>query len=55
MFLLIAFVTAIFGFGGIAGAAAGIAKVLFVLFLVLFVASLIANFARATPGPGPVP
>ena len=41
MFLIIALVAAVFGFGGIAPASAGIAKLLFVIFLVLFVISLI--------------
>jgi len=36
-FLIIALVTAVFGFGGIAAASAGIAKVLFFLFLVMCV------------------
>ena len=34
-FLIIALVTAVFGFGGIAASSAGIAKVLFFLFLVM--------------------
>ena len=41
VFLIIAIVAAIFGFGGISQAAAGIAKVLFFVFLVLFIVSLI--------------
>ena len=41
MFLIIAIVAAIFGFGGIAAASAGIAKLLFFIFLALFVISLI--------------
>ena len=41
IFLIIALVAAIFGFGGIAVASAGIAKILFFLFLVLFVISLL--------------
>ena len=41
MFLIIALVAAVFGFGGIAVASAGIEKLLFVIFLVLFVISLI--------------
>ncbi|MFN0220270.1 DUF1328 domain-containing protein [Paenibacillus sp. KR2-11] len=39
VFLLVAVVTGVFGFLGIAGTAAGIAKSLFVVFLILFVAS----------------
>jgi len=41
VFLIIALVAALFGFGGIAAASAGIAKLLFFIFLVLFVVSLI--------------
>lgn len=40
IFLLIALVAGILGFGVVAGTAAYIAKVLFVIFLVLFIASL---------------
>jgi uncharacterized membrane protein YtjA (UPF0391 family) len=40
VFLLVALVAGILGFGVIAGTAAMIAKVLFIIFLVLFVASL---------------
>jgi uncharacterized membrane protein YtjA (UPF0391 family) len=52
LFLVIALIAALFGFGGIAGGAATIAQVLFFIFLVLFVVSLIANAVR---GRGPVP
>ena len=41
IFLIIALVAAVFGFGGIAAASAGIAKLLFFIVLVLFVISLI--------------
>jgi uncharacterized membrane protein YtjA (UPF0391 family) len=41
IFLIIALLAGVLGFGAIAGTAAAIAKVLFVVFLVLFVASLI--------------
>ena len=41
VFLIIALVAALFGFGVIASAAAGIAKILFLIFLVLFVISLL--------------
>ena len=40
-FLLIAFLCAIFGFGGFAGLAFDIAKILFFVFLVLFIVSTI--------------
>jgi uncharacterized membrane protein YtjA (UPF0391 family) len=41
VFLVVAIVAAIFGFGVIAGTAASIAKILFFVFLVLFVVSLL--------------
>ncbi len=47
IFLVIAIIAAIFGFGGIYVAAAGIAKFLFFLFIVLFILSLI--FGRRGP------
>src|SRR4029077_7363291 len=43
IFLVIAIVAAVFGFGGIAVAAAGIAKILFFVFLILFLISLITG------------
>ncbi len=46
MFLLVAIIAAVFGFGGVAIAAAGIAKLIFVIFLVLFLVSLITHFGR---------
>lgn len=46
MFLVIALVAAVFGFGGIASTAAGMAQILFVIALVLFVISLFAGFMR---------
>lgn len=47
VFLVIALIAAVFGFGGIYAAATGIAKILFFVFLVLFVLSLIAG--RSVP------
>ena len=44
LFLIIALVAAIFGFGGIVDAAVDIAVILFWVFLVLLVASLVYNF-----------
>ncbi|MEP6682864.1 MAG: DUF1328 domain-containing protein [Parafilimonas sp.] len=41
IFLIIAIVAAIFGFGGIYAAATDIARVLFFIFVVLFILSLI--------------
>jgi uncharacterized membrane protein YtjA (UPF0391 family) len=50
VFLIIALVAAVFGFGGIAVAAAGIAKLLFFIFLVLFIISLIFGWrGRGVP------
>ncbi|MEJ8854284.1 DUF1328 domain-containing protein [Variovorax robiniae] len=46
VFLVIALVAALFGFGGIAASAVGIAKILFVVFLVLAIASMIAGLIR---------
>jgi uncharacterized membrane protein YtjA (UPF0391 family) len=46
IFLVIALVAALLGFGGLAGAATGIAKILFFIFLVIFVVSLILHLVR---------
>ncbi len=46
IFLLVAVVAAVFGFGGIASASAGIAQILFFIFLVLFIAGLVMHFTR---------
>jgi len=46
MFLVIALLAGIFGFGGIASTATGMAQILFVIALVLFVVSLFAGFVR---------
>lgn len=43
MFLIVAIIAAVFGFGGIAAAANAIARILFFIFLVLFVAALVAG------------
>jgi len=43
VFLGIAILAAVFGFGGIAAGAASIAKIFFFVFVVLFVISLIAG------------
>ena len=48
IFLIIALVAGLFGFGVIASTAAGIAKILFLVFLVLFVVSLLFG-RRAAP------
>jgi uncharacterized membrane protein YtjA (UPF0391 family) len=50
VFLIIALVAAVFGFGGIAVASVGIAKILFLIFLVLFVISLVFGWrGRGVP------
>lgn len=46
MFLVVALVAALFGFGGIASTATGIAQILFVIALVLFLITFVANFMR---------
>jgi uncharacterized membrane protein YtjA (UPF0391 family) len=46
VFLLIAILAGVFGFGGIAVASAGIAKILFFLFIIAFVVSLIMHAGR---------
>ncbi|MEO5646665.1 MAG: DUF1328 domain-containing protein [Candidatus Paceibacterota bacterium] len=43
IFLIIALVAALFGFGGVAGTAIGIAKILFFVFIVLFIISLLVG------------
>ncbi|TPG20115.1 DUF1328 domain-containing protein [Sphingomonas koreensis] len=47
IFLIIAGVAAVLGFGGIAGAAAGIAKILFFIGLVLVALFLVLGFVAA--------
>jgi len=47
LFLVVALVAALFGFGGVAGVGVEAAKILFFVFLVLFVVSLILG-GRAT-------
>ena len=46
IFLVIALVAGLFGFGGVASASSGIAKVLFAIFLVLFLVSLVFGVIR---------
>ncbi len=46
IFLVIAIIAAIFGFGGIAGTAAGIAQVLFYIFIAIFIISLLFGLVR---------
>ncbi len=49
IFLVIAIIAAVFGFGGIAAGATEIAKILFYIFVVLFVVSLIFGLFRRGP------
>jgi len=46
LFLIVALVAAVFGFGGIASTAAGIAQILFIIAIVLFIVSLFASVVR---------
>jgi uncharacterized membrane protein YtjA (UPF0391 family) len=43
VFLVVAIIAALFGFGGIATASAGIAKILFFVFVIGFLITLIAG------------
>lgn len=46
VFLIIAILAGLLGFGAIAFAAAGLAKILFFLFLILFLVSLFVHVGR---------
>jgi uncharacterized membrane protein YtjA (UPF0391 family) len=46
IFLVIALIAALFGFGGIAASAVGIAKILFIVFLILAVAAFFFGRGR---------
>jgi uncharacterized membrane protein YtjA (UPF0391 family) len=46
LFLIVALIAAVLGFGVIAGTAATIAKILFLIFLILFIASFILGKRR---------
>lgn len=46
VFLVIALIAALFGFGGIASSAVGIAQVLFFIFLVLALIGFVMGMAR---------
>ena len=46
VFLVIALIAALFGFGGIAAGAAGIAKILFFVFVVLAIGSFVLGAIR---------
>ena len=45
IFLVLAIIAAVFGFGGIAGESVGIAKILFFVFLIVYVISFVLNRA----------
>lgn len=47
MFLVIAILAGLLGFGAISFAAAGIAKICFFLFLILFIVSLVSHSRRS--------
>lgn len=51
IFLVVALIAALFGFGGIAGAAVNIAQVLFFVFIVLFIVALVLNLFRGRRPP----
>ena len=53
IFMVIALVAALFGFGGIAGTASGIATTLFWVFVVLFLISLLVGLATGKRTPVP--
>jgi uncharacterized membrane protein YtjA (UPF0391 family) len=46
VFLVIALVAAVLGFGGIAASAAGVSKILFFVFIALFIASAVFHVGR---------
>lgn len=48
VFLVIAIIAGVFGFGGIVNAAVGIAKIIFFVFLVLFIVSLILQLGHVS-------
>jgi uncharacterized membrane protein YtjA (UPF0391 family) len=50
VFLVVALVAALFGFGGVASTAAGFAKILFFIFLILFLVSLVFGGLRRRSG-----
>jgi uncharacterized membrane protein YtjA (UPF0391 family) len=45
-FFILSIISAVLGFGGLAGEMMGVAKILFVVFLVLFVVSLVVHRGR---------
>ncbi len=53
IFLVVALVAALFGFGGVANAAVDIAQILFFVFLVLFVVAILVGLFRGRRGASP--
>jgi uncharacterized membrane protein YtjA (UPF0391 family) len=51
VFLIVAIIAGILGFGGVAFAAVGIAKLLFFVFLIVFLVMLVTGFVRRRPPP----
>jgi uncharacterized membrane protein YtjA (UPF0391 family) len=49
LFLIVAIIAAVFGFGGIAAAATDVARLLFVVFLALFVIALVMGRRSTAP------
>jgi uncharacterized membrane protein YtjA (UPF0391 family) len=49
VFLILAVIAGLFGFGVVASAAVGIAKILFFIFLIALVLSLVMHVARRAP------
>ncbi len=49
IFLIVAIIAAVLGFGALAGTAAWIAKVLFVIFVILFIVSLLTGRGGKKP------
>jgi uncharacterized membrane protein YtjA (UPF0391 family) len=49
VFLIVAIVAGLLGFGAVAFAAAGIAKIFFFLFLIAFLVSVVMHVARRAP------
>lgn len=43
IFLVLAIIAAVFGFGGLAQESAGIAKILFFVFIVIYIATFLMN------------
>ena len=53
MFLIVAIIAAVFGFGGIAATSAGIAQILFFIFLVGFLITLVLGLVAGRRVPPP--